>query len=181
MSLTNGQKANQITFNAAYGSKTVDDTIASKWTFSNVLNSTSSTTGAVKYTGGIGIAKDLFIGGKINALITKGFNKIVSQLDIVAGGTVTISDEDSHQVIRVKGNGLAVTLADTPFGNAGTWDDGIIVELEGQSDVDTVKLLHKDIQYGCIITGDQVLSKYRTLIFRYNKNLERFIINGRNY
>jgi len=45
--------------------------------FSSTINSSSSTTGALQLTGGIGIAKDIFVGGQITSTITTGTAPLV--------------------------------------------------------------------------------------------------------
>ena len=56
--------------------------ISGALTVSNTTNSTSTTTGAVKTTGGIGVAKDIFVGGKITIQDQR--------LDIKAGGEIRV-------------------------------------------------------------------------------------------
>lgn len=63
MSVSNGQLANQTTFNDAFASKQNNNTLDGVQTLSNVTESTSTTTGAVIIAGGVGIAKNLYIGG----------------------------------------------------------------------------------------------------------------------
>ena len=68
-------------------------------TFSNTTQSTSSTTGAVIVSGGVGIAKDLNVGGdaKVVGVVTFGTGTIVVNGDsniITVGTGVTISSSD---------------------------------------------------------------------------------------
>lgn len=73
MSVSNGQLANQTTFNDAFASKQINNSLAGIQTFSNVTNSSSTSTGALILSGGIGLAGNLYCGG--NLVLTGTFTQ----------------------------------------------------------------------------------------------------------
>ena len=60
-------------------------------TFAHTDNATSSTTGALQVTGGVGIVKDLFVGGQLSV-----------------GGTITYEDVDNIKRFATSGVGATV-------------------------------------------------------------------------
>lgn len=90
-------------------------------TFSNTTNSSSSTSGAVKISGGVGIAKDLFVGQGLNVTGVSTFNSVLEFT-----GT-------SYPQIRVKNASLCTmsfydnTDPDNGIYNYSTkWDNGFM-------------------------------------------------------
>lgn len=106
MSVSNGQIANATTFNNAFGSKQNANTWDLDQTFSDATQSNSTATGAIKVVGGVGIAKNLYVGGLLDLVgtfavadgtdstsSTTGSVKLAGGLGVVkninAGGNIT--------------------------------------------------------------------------------------------
>lgn len=66
MSVTNGQPANQNTFNTAFMSKTTNTGTSGQIVSTNSTNTTGAGTGAIQTAGGVYIAQDLIVGGSIS-------------------------------------------------------------------------------------------------------------------
>jgi hypothetical protein len=66
MSISAGQGVKAAVVNAAFMSKSQNNTAAGIQTFTNVTQSTSVASGAAIFSGGIGIAKNLYVGGVLN-------------------------------------------------------------------------------------------------------------------
>lgn len=90
MSVTNGQNANQTTFNNAFASKTTDNTLAGK---QNITDTTEAgnDSGALRVQGGLYLAKDAYVVGKFQKIgkFVEGFS-----IDSVADNASTGSDQD---------------------------------------------------------------------------------------
>ncbi len=101
MSVSNGQLANQTTFNQAFMSRMEDTSAIGEVDFLNETESTTPDTGAVRVAGGVGV------GGNINT-----------------GGNV-----DAEGDIEAVGNMAAANLSGTNTGDEPRWLSDI--ELEG--------------------------------------------------
>ena len=95
-------------------------------TFENTTQSTSSTTGALIVSGGVGIAKSLNVGGNLSVAGTITYDD-VTNVDSV--GVVT-----ARQGINVVGGGLTVTGVSTFFSNVGigTTDADKVLVVKGK-------------------------------------------------
>lgn len=160
MSVSNGQKGNQTTFNNAFGSKTSSSTINSVWT----LNEAGSG-GAI---------------ANMQQQINNNSNQVVATQDIAANGTISSNDNRSFQKRRVQGTPGNVTASGTPFGSGGTWDDGIVIELMGMDDTKKVKILHNDVDYGIILNGDINLGEFDTLTVEWVSSKLRWVERSRS-
>lgn len=160
MSVSNGQNADQNTFNNAFVSKTADSTVVSVLTLSEP--STSSVPDA---QAAINEAK-LFVS--------------TGTLDIAGAGTIGISSESANQVVRVNGSGGAVTTAAEPFGT-GSFIDGATIKVIGTNSTNTVTIENQDISKGVILNGDAILQKYYVLTLVWDATQDRFIEVSRNW
>ena len=91
--------------------------------FSNVTNSTSPTTGAVKISGGVGILKNLNVGGQLQVTGVSTFNSVTRfKGDYVSVDKILIAEDlfASEQVIGVS-TGV--------FGSLKVWEGGSQVEV----------------------------------------------------
>jgi len=68
MSVTDGQPVNATIVNAAFASKTANNSLAGTQDFTNVTDSSDKDTGAVVLQGGMGIEKSLSVGGLLRAI-----------------------------------------------------------------------------------------------------------------
>lgn len=94
---------------------------------------------------------------------------------ISASGTVIINKQrKSHQIIRVAGNGAAVTASSTPFGSSAP-KDGTVVTVLGTHDDNTVTLVHNDAAKGLMLNGDRTLGKNESLTAFYDAQTDRYI------
>ena len=67
-------------------------------TFAHTSNATSTTTGALQVTGGVGIVKDLFVGGQLSV-----------------GGTITYEDVDNINSVGIITANAGIVLQDYIF------------------------------------------------------------------
>lgn len=98
---------------------------------------------------------------------------------ISASGTITLLSA-GNQMLRVVGDGGAVTASTTPFGTTPP-SDGTIIYLMGTSDTNTVTVTFNDSADGLYINGDAVLGKYHVLTLIYEENADRYIEISRNF
>ena len=99
--------------------------------------------------------------------------------DIASGGTITLS-ASLNEILKVQGDGAAVTCSNTPFGT-GSVDNGKVVTISGSSDANAVTLLHNDASKGCILNGDATLTEYDAVTLFYNETSDRFEELSRNF
>lgn len=103
-----------------------------------------------------------------------------SNENITGSGSVTSSTTVGQQYRRVTGSGGAVTASSTPFGSGGGWNDGLVIQLIGQSNSNTVKIVHNDAAKGAILNGDCILGQYDTLTLQYDSTADRWIETSRS-
>lgn len=96
-------------------------------------------------------------------------------------GTVSKDNNILTQVRRVSGLAGPQTAANAPFGDCSGMADGTVIILRGTHAVNFLKILHQDIQYGCILNGDAELELYFEIEIMYDSILERFIEQRRNF
>jgi len=182
MSLSNGQPANQTTFNDAFMSRTTDTSTTGKINQTNSTDSSSPSDGALTTDGGLGVAKNLNVGGAFSASKYRALWKTYATEAISAAGTISFETYQGQQYRRVQGDGGAVTLANKPFGATITGiEDGQVFRIVGTSDANTVKIEDADVQYGFKLFGDAILAAGYILEVQYDAVLERFLEIGRNY
>jgi len=93
---------------------------------------------------------------------------------LAEGGTITMDLSDARQhLIRVAGNGAAITTAAVPF--SGPVSDGKIVMVMGVSNTSTVRINHNDVEYGVVMQGDIVLRRFDLIYFIYDATSKRFV------
>jgi hypothetical protein len=97
-----------------------------------------------------------------------------SNQNISAGGTAAISLVVGLQMLRVTGDGAAVTMANAPFGSTAP-SDGTVIELVGQSDTNTVSLVSSDSAKGCLLNGNITLGLGQVLNVQYDSVLDRYL------
>ena len=87
MSVSNGANADETTFNAAFVSKTQADTKAGALTLSDTTEATTKDTGALIVDGGVGVEKNIHVGG--DAVITG---------DLTVNGTTTTINTTTTEI-----------------------------------------------------------------------------------
>lgn len=96
-----------INAGALSGTFSGSHTLSGVVTVSNTTNATSSTTGAVIISGGVGIAKDLYLGGSVGITVAEGtainFN----------GTTNLIYGSNTSNYVRIRTNGTDALLVDS--------------------------------------------------------------------
>lgn len=110
---------------------------------------------------------------------TKSF-KPFSAEQISSGGTVSTSLTIGMQRRKVESDGGAVVASSTPFGIAGGWADGLQIRLRGDSDLNTVKFIFSDTDYGIIMNGDIILEKWTQLTIEWDLQELRWYEISRN-
>ena len=106
--------------------------VTSATTFSNTTDSTSSTTGAVIISGGVGIAKSLFVGNNVTIGGTVTYED-VTNVDSVGLITAQTGVKVTAGGIDVTAGGLKITAGVTTFSNEVTAAGGI--DINGGLDV----------------------------------------------
>lgn len=93
------------------------------------------------------------------------------------GGVLTYSTNSFKPLLRVVGQGGAVTTSPTPFGATHSFGDGAEIIVIGTSNTNTVTFPENDIVNGVVNAsgGDIVLSRYSYVLFIYDATLQRFI------
>lgn len=165
MSVSNGQKGNEANFNAAFVSK-IDDTgndVTGKINLKNVDTASGDNV--------LNIQKRL----NNNSL------KIPSTKLITAGGSITLNSTTGNWVIKVSGDGAAVSLSTTPFGSSGNWPDGTEVTLVGTDASNTVTVGYSDTAKGAVVNGDASLKKYYSITLIWDSSLDRWLEKSRNF
>lgn len=165
MSVSNGAKANEDTFNDAFISKTAE----SGNDVSGIVNlkNTSDTSSGDEI---LNVQKELNL-----ARI-----KVYSTQSLASSGEINIDTEIGNQFRPVQSTGGAVDLSTTPFGNSGGWRDGTIIYLIGLSDTDYPTLKHDDNDYGAILNGDTDLKRFVMVKLIWLSDLTRWIEVGSN-
>ena len=163
MGVTNGQDADETSFNDAFLEKNADDTTPSLLGLSNLLATSGPT-----------------FSNSQKEINNKRYAP--SSSTISGGGIIPITNEIGIQSKRVISNGGAVTASTTPFGTTDTnWPDGMEVRIMGTSDTDTVQVDFNDINHGAIINGNALLNEYRILTLQWVSADLRWIEVGRNF
>lgn len=147
--------------NAAFGSKTADNTYTGQQTLNRF--------------GSGDTVSDVQLG--INASQWK------TQLteSISASGEVSSSTVQQFQYRRVQGDAAPVSASSTPFGSTGGWLDGTTIRLVGVDDTNTVTISNNDASKGCLLNGEAVLKRGYVLELQYDSVLDRFIEINRNW
>lgn len=162
MSVSNGQDADEVTFNTSFISREVDSNTVGKVD----LNNTDSASG------------DQIT--NIQKTINEVASKTYATQSIGASGTITLGTVKGMQYLRVAGSGGPQTASVTPFGTTPPVD-GALIEIVGTDDVNTLELVHNDAAHGCILNGSATLKKYYILALKYDSFLGRYIEIARNF
>lgn len=94
---------------------------------------------------------------------------------------ITKVDNVYKQIRRVSGDAAPITVSTTPFGSSASTLDGLVIILRGTDNTNTVTITNNDIQYGAILNGDAVLSRFDELELMYDSIEERWIEQRRNF
>lgn len=164
MSVANGELADANNINTALVSREVDSSMA----------------------GVIGLLNAAPTSGPTIANIQRAINQsqVVTSLtqSLNAGGQIAINDLNMTQKVRVQGNAGAVALSNTPFGNAGTWPDGMRVRVQGMNVSNTVTISNQDIAFGVLLRdGSVTLKLYDIIELEWDSVLQRFLEINRNF
>ena len=162
MSVVNNQDADQTTFNNAFLSRlTNSDTIGVVG-----LNNGSS--------GGLIANAQL--------AINRSTPLVVATQSVTASGSINYNTTNLQQIRYIQGDGAAITVSSTIFGNAGDFLDGTMITLICVSDTFTVTIENSSsTQYGQVCNGDMELKRYYQVTFLYSGVLERWIQISQNF
>ena len=162
MSVVNNQDADQTTFNNAFLSRlTNSDTIGVVG-----LNNGSS--------GGLIANAQL--------AINRSTPLVVATQSVAASGSINYNTTNLQQIRYIQGDGAAITVSSTIFGNAGDFLDGTMITLICVSDTFTVTIENSSsTQYGQVCNGDMELKRYYQVTFLYSGVLERWIQISQNF
>lgn len=128
MSISNGVDANATNFNASFVSKTANDTKTGTLTLSDVTDSSSKDTGALVLEGGLGVEKNVNVGGQatvVGDLLTQG--ALTAALDSQFDASVNID------VDLTVGNDITATGAITGSNLSGTNTGDVVLAPVGSS------------------------------------------------
>lgn len=105
--------------------------------------------------------------------------KVSTAQSIPNAGTVSLTNFDAIQVIPASGNAGAATLSATPFGSGGGWVDGLLAEIVGTDDTNTISISYSDTAKGAIGNFETItLARAQAAQFRYLSTLDRWIYVG---
>jgi hypothetical protein len=102
-----------------------------------------------------------------------------SSEEISASGTITLLS-GFDMIIKIEGDGSAVTASTTPFGVTPP-GGGTVIRLIGQDATNTVTISHNDAENGCILNGNATLGLNDILSLYYDADAERYIELNRNF
>ena len=114
-----------------------------------------------------------------NAPNEAGYISVGSTQDISASGTISFSDV-TNQVLKVQGDGAAVTASNTPFGTTPP-ENGTIFIIQGQDSTNTVTINNNDAADGCILNGDVTLGENDQVTVYYDSVKDRYVELNRNF
>lgn len=157
MAVSNGQIANQTTFNNAFPSKTVDDQVPSKWDLTN------------------GDAESGENVVNLQKAVNEASSKNYTIQQISSGGTIDTDKVKGVQNRLVQSDGGDVTISSTPFGAAGGWKDGTEIRIVGGSNTNRIILEHSDVAFGVILNGNITLGLYNAVTLIWFEGLQRWI------
>ena len=156
--------ASSANLNAAFASKTADNTLIGEQTL-NAPNSGDQIDNLQKEVNG------------------KTFHPYAVE-QITAGGEISSSTTKGMQRRKVQSDGGPVIASATPFGASGGWVDGTQIRLRGDSDINTVQLTGVDVgssvDYGIIINGTIVLEKFVQITLEWDADELRWNEISRN-
>lgn len=181
MSVSNGQDIIEQTFNDAFLSRVTDCTAAALYDFTNILDSNTPDDGATTFRGGLGVKKNLNVGGVLKASKIAGMIYNTLEEQATEGGTLTISANSSIQIVRCKGSLGARTLSATPFGDLSTITEPLIILVVGKDDANTVEIRHSDTASGSLLFGDAVLKNGYSIALMWEPLSGRLIEMFRNF
>ena len=161
MSVSDGNIANQGTFNSSFLSREIDtDTIGKM----GLLNVGSPTIADVQ----LELNKSIIVSSTVQT--------------INAGGIITINSINKIQKVRVKSSGGTLILANAPFGGAGTWLDSTRIRIWGDDATNKCKILTQNIANGILFRDASVtLGLYDMVEVEWDNIALRFLEVGRNF
>lgn len=113
--------------------------------------------------------------------VNENKNKLLPNQALTASGEMLTDSISKTQIVRVSGDSAAITTALLPFGASPDIQDGTILYVIGQDDINTVTISHNDNQDGTLLNGNATLLKGYCLQLFWDATQERFIDIGRNF
>ena len=98
---------------------------------------------------------------------------------IAASGTITVPSA-SQNLVRVVGDGAAVSASTTPFGVTPP-ANGVVITVMGTDGTNTVTLTHNDAADGCVLNGNATLGAYDCITLIYLETEDRYVELTRNF
>lgn len=185
MSVSDGQIGNAATFNAAFASKTANNSLSGIQELANSGSATITDTQQAINDNITDIAaldvrvtqneSDIATLQSDVASINAGYVFEAAQ-DVVDTSTITINASNKFQAVPVNGDGGAVTTANAPF--ASNPPDGTVLLLIGGANSVTVP--YADVAGGCLLNGDWSGTTGMTLQLIYSSSAGRYYEIGRN-
>lgn len=162
MSVANGQRADQNTFNSSFVSRETDSNTVGVLALDNTLPAS----------------------GPVIPNLQKAVNQLTRTspvLDSIPDGDSLALDPVSlNERRRVQGLGAPIVMDAQPFG-AGPFVDGKLVRLMGFSDVDTVTINQSLAAGGAKINGGSItLFTHETADFEWVESSQLWVLVGRN-
>ncbi len=131
--ISNGQLANQTSFNNAFVSRTVDTSMAGALTMSKTTDASSISTGALIVAGGVGITKNLYTGALIRNTDLTDASSITTGALVTSGGMGIGKNLYVGGLGAFTGNLTAANLSGTNTGDVTFATAGAIPNANGAS------------------------------------------------
>lgn len=132
MSVTNGQLANQNSFNNAFASKSADNVLSGKQEITDTTPSTDKDSGSLVLGGGLGVEGDINSGGDIKTISSTASTDSSTGSIVTAGGIGVAGDANLDGDLNL-GGGLVVTGSAIASNLSGTNSGDVTIANVGSS------------------------------------------------
>jgi len=185
LSVSDGQIGNAATFNAAFASKTANNSLSG---IQELANAGSATITNTQQTINDNIADIAALDARVAqnesdistlqsdvAAINAGYVFEAAQ-DVVDTSTITINALNKFQAVPVSGDAGAATTANAPFNI--TPPDGAVLTIIGGANAVTIP--YADVTGGCLLNGNWTGDTGMVLTLLYSSSALRFYELSRN-
>lgn len=186
MSVSNGQIGNAATFNAAFASKTANNSLAGELELANAGSGATVTNAQQAINDNITDITALDVRVTANesdivdlqndvTAINAGYVFEAAQ-SVIDTSTIAIDATNKFQAVPVSGDGGAATTANSAFSL--TPQDGTSLIIIGGANAVTIP--YADVAGGCLLNGDWTGTTAMTLTLLYSATANRYYEIGRN-
>lgn len=176
--VSNGQAANENTFNAAFGALLFNNSFKAKINLEDVDAGSGPSISNLQLVLNT-LLSDVDALETLVAALTGGYD--VSEVQAIDNtGAITLGTK-KRQLLRVAGNGGAVTTSNTPLGDDWSGVSDFTEVVIYSTSANTVKIPFADIDYGAKLNGPATLAPGQFIKLFIDKTLLRLIEVGRSY